>query len=304
MGLEISKLVENVQATAQSDEPGVLGSVLLALLMTAVLIALRVLFVPPLLLIVRAGVGAAERQQSRFRGRLDQLIAVATLSSRQEARTRMAEKNYIQRENDLEQARAEQFGWRGSIVLSWSGMRGVVTLAAAQSLPLTFHYRAQLILIAFTVAVVTLLLQGGTLPLVIRLTGIEGNDRIADRRSLASLLDEMSNTGVGVLDNPELTLPDGAKISQDVIDRVRQDSLLIAESAWERADHGSGDEGLAQSPQRQYRELRREVLRAEREALLEARSSGAYASRILNRAQAMLDFEETRLEAIDNPSGL
>jgi hypothetical protein len=89
-----------------------------------------------------------------------------------------------------------------------------------------------------------------------------------------------------------------------VIDRVRQDSLLIAESAWERADHGSGDEGLAQSPQRQYRELRREVLRAEREALLEARSSGAYASRILNRAQAMLDFEETRLEAIDNPSGL
>jgi CPA1 family monovalent cation:H+ antiporter len=304
MGLEISKLVENVQATAKSDEPGVLGSVLLALLMTAVLIVLRVLFVPPLLLIVRAGVGAAERQQSRFRGRLDQLIAMATLSPRQEKRTRLAERNYTQRENDLEQARAEEFGWRGSIVLSWSGMRGVVTLAAAQSLPLTFHYRAQLILIAFTVAVVTLLLQGGTLPLVIRLTGIEGNDRVADRRSLASLLDEMSNTGVGVLDNPELTLPDGAKISQDVIDRVREDSLLIAESAWERADHGAGDEGLAQSPQRQYRELRREVLRAEREALLEARSSGAYASRILNRAQAMLDFEETRLEAIDNPSGL
>jgi monovalent cation/hydrogen antiporter len=304
MGLEISKLVENVQATAKSDEPGVLGSVLLALLLTAVLIVLRVLFVPPLLLIVRAGVGAAERQQSRFRGRLDQLIAMATLSPRQEERTRLAEKSYTQRENDLEQARAEQFGWRGSIVLSWSGMRGVVTLAAAQSLPLTFHYRAQLILIAFTVAVVTLLLQGGTLPLVIRLTGIEGNDRVADRRSLASLLEEMSNTGVGVLDNPELTLPDGAKISQDVIDRVRQDSLLIAQSAWERADHGAGNEGLAQSPQRQYRELRREVLRAEREALLEARSSGAYASRILNRAQAMLDFEETRLEAIDNPSGL
>ena len=183
-------------------------------------------------------------------------------------------------------------------------MRGVVTLAAAQSLPLTFHYRAQLILIAFTVAVVTLLVQGGTLPLLIRLTGIRGNDRVADRRQLASLLEELSNTGIGVLESPQLTLPDGEAISPEVIEKVRQDSLLIAQSAWERADHGPDDDGLAQSPQRQYRGLRREVLQAEREALLEARSSGAYASRILNRAQSMLDFEETRLEAIDNPGGL
>jgi NhaP-type Na+/H+ or K+/H+ antiporter len=304
MGLEITKLIENVQNSATSDEPGVLGSVLLALLMTAVLIVLRVVFVPPLLIVVRAGLGAAERQQSRFRGRLDQLIAVATLSPRMERRTRQAEKSYAQRENNLEQARAEEFGWRGAVVLSWSGMRGVVTLAAAQSLPLTFHYRAQLILIAFTVAVVTLLLQGGTLPLVIRLTGIEGNDRVADRRSLATLLDELSSTGIGVLDSPELTLPGGEKISPDVIEKVRADSLLVVESAWERADHGADADGLAQSPQRQYRELRREVLRAERDALLEARSSGAYASRILSRAQTMLDFEETRLEAIDNPNGL
>ncbi|HMH58507.1 MAG TPA: sodium:proton antiporter [Galbitalea sp.] len=304
MGLEISKLVSNVQSSATSDEPGVLGSVLLALLATAVLIALRAVFVPPLLLFVRAGRNAAERQQSRFRERLDQLIAVATLSPRLERRTQQAEKSFAQRENDIEQSKAEEFGWRGAVVLSWSGMRGVVTLAAAQSLPLTFHYRAQLILIAFTVAVVTLLLQGSTLPLLIRLTGIQGNDKVADRRQLASLLEEMSSTGVGVLDNPQLILPGGETISPDVIDKVRADSLLIAESAWERAEHGAGAAGLAQSPQRQYRELRREVLQAEREALLEARASGAYASRILSRAQAMLDFEETRLEAIDNPSGL
>jgi monovalent cation/hydrogen antiporter len=304
MGLEISKLVANVQTDATKDEPGVLGSVLLALLVTLVLVVLRALFVPPLLLIVRAGRGAAERQQSRFRGRLDQLLAMATLSPRLERRGRLAEKTYTQRENEIEQGKAEEFGWRGSVVLSWAGMRGVVTLAAAQSIPLSFPYRAQLILIAFTVAVVTLLVQGGTLPLLIRLTGIQGNDRVADRRQLASLLEEMSNTGVGVLDNPQLTLPGGESISPEVIEKVRQDSLLIAESAWERADHGSEVEGLAQSPQRQYRELRREVLQAEREALLEARSSGAYASRILNRAQSMLDLEETRLEAIDNPNGL
>jgi CPA1 family monovalent cation:H+ antiporter len=181
-------------------------------------------------------------------------------------------------------------------------MRGVVTLAAAQSLPETFHYRAQLVLIAFTVAVVTLLLQGGTLPLIIRLTGIQGSDKTADRRSLAQLLDDMATIGIAVLDNPSLKLPSGAEISPDVIEKVRVDSLSITQNAWERAEHGSGDEELSQSPRRQYRELRREVLGAEREALLEARSTGAYPSRILSRAQALLDFEETRLGTMDNQS--
>jgi CPA1 family monovalent cation:H+ antiporter len=43
------------------------------------------------------------------------------------------------------------------------------------------------------------------------------------------------------------------------------------------------------------------VLQAEREALLEARSDGSYPSRVLAKAQAMLDLEETRLEQMDNP---
>jgi CPA1 family monovalent cation:H+ antiporter len=180
-------------------------------------------------------------------------------------------------------------------------MRGVVTLAAAQSLPETIPYRAQLVLIAFTVAVVTLLLQGGTLPLLIRLTKIQGTDIDADRRQFASLLEEIGAVGVEVLDNPRLRLPNGQPIDPAVIERVRTDTMLNAESAWERAEHGTEDEGLPESPQRQYRDLRREVLEAEREALHNARSEGMYASRILSRAQAMLDLEETRLEQIDNP---
>jgi CPA1 family monovalent cation:H+ antiporter len=75
--------------------------------------------------------------------------------------------------------------------------------------------------------------------------------------------------------------------------------MLSAQSAWERVEHGAGIDGLVHSPQRQYRALRREVLQAERAALLEARSAGVYPSRILRQAQAMLDLEETRLEAAD-----
>lgn len=304
MGLEISKLAENVLNRPEQHEPGILGSVLLGLLCTAALMLLRFVFVPPLLILVRAGWNAAERQQSRFRQRLDSFVAMATMSPRAQHRISQAERNYAQRENDIEQLKAEEFGWRGAIVLSWSGMRGVVTLAAAQSLPESFHYRAQLVLIAFTVAVITLLLQGGTLPLIIRLTRIQGADHAADRRSLAQLLEEMSNAGLAALDSPALQLPDGSEISPEVLEHARTETQLVTDAAWERANLGPGDAELNASPRRQYRELVREALAAEREALLEARSTGAYPSRILNRAQAMLDFEETRLEAFDNQGGI
>jgi CPA1 family monovalent cation:H+ antiporter len=156
------------------------------------------------------------------------------------------------------------------------------------------------VLIAFTVAVATLLLQGSTLPWVIRMTGIRGTDRAADRRELAGLLDELSTAGLSVLDNPAFELPDGEEIDPAVIERVRGDTLLTAQAAWEKAEHGTGVDGISQSPQRQYRALRREVLQAERAALLEARSAGVYPSRVLIQAQSLLDLEETRLEQMDS----
>jgi CPA1 family monovalent cation:H+ antiporter len=210
---------------------------------------------------------------------------------------------YHRRETDLVKLRSEGLGWRGGVVLSWAGMRGVVTLAAAQSLPDDVPYRAQLILVAFTVAVLTLLVQGGTLPLLIRATRIGGVDREGDRRELAALLDEMSTAGVEALENPELEIPGGGPIDPAVIERVRNDTLLTSEAAWERAEHGAGEQALVHSPHQQYRTLRREVIEAERAALLDAQAAGTYDSRILARAQAMLDFEQARIEQIDNPSG-
>src|SRR5690606_28516183 len=136
----------------------------------------------------------------------------------------------------------------------WAGMRGVVTLAAAQSIPTGTPYRPQLILIAFTVAVVTLLLQGGTLPALIKAIGLKGTDRRADRRDLAALLDTMGSAGIAVLDDrADTELPGGGRIDPKVIEQVRKDTLLSAEAAWERANHG-GEQHLRHSPHRQYRE--------------------------------------------------
>jgi len=271
--------------------------------MVASIIVIRFLFIGPLLMVLRRRGEQAELRQSRFRAMLERLRRRADGDAQLERRQDRAERIYRRRETDIQQLKAEGFGWRGGVILSWSGMRGVVTLAAAQSLPEDIPYRSQLVLIAFTVAVVTLLLQGGTLPWVIRLSGIRGSDQVADRRELAELLDEMGAAGLAVLENPEFTLPEGEAIDDEVIARVRHDTLLSAESAWERARFGAGEENLAKSPHQQYRSLRQEVLQAERAALLDARSTGSYPSRILGRAQAMIDLEETRLEQIDNPSG-
>ncbi len=271
--------------------------------MVLLVIIIRFLFVAPLLITLRRRQARQELAQTQFREMLDRVRSRLDLPPNVLRRRQRAERMYHRRQVDIEQLRDEGFSWKGGLVLSWSGMRGVVTLAAAQSLPEEMDYRPQLILIAFTVAVVTLLLQGGTLPWLIRATGIRGTDRAADRRELATLLDEMGTAALAVLDSPQFTLPDGEQIDSATIERVRHDTKLSAESARERAEHGAGVDALVHSPQRQYRELRREVLRAERDALLEARSTGTYPSRILARAQTMLDLEETRLEQIDNPSG-
>lgn len=297
MGIEISKIVGDVH----EDELSADQAVYIGLLMTLVVIVVRFLFVAPLIPLLRGQTQRAEARHSRI-SRLLERFRGGTDKSGSSRRDRAA-KAFERKRVDIEQIRQEGLGWKGGLIISWAGMRGVVTLAAAQSLPDETPYRPQLVLIAFTVAITTLLMQGGTLPWIIKLTGIRGTDKAADRRELAELLDEIGEAGLEVLANPSLEVADGTTVDDEVVERVRHDTLLSAESAWERAEHGGGDEGMEHSPQKQYRTLRRQVLSAEREALLEARSAGTYSSRVLSRAQAILDTEETRLEQFDHPSG-
>ncbi|OOB90475.1 cation:proton antiporter [Rathayibacter sp. VKM Ac-2630] len=291
MGAEIRVIVGEVEP----GELGVAEAVLLGFAVVVLLIVLRTLFVWPLLVWLRSSGRRAERINRRLAVGVMHLRNSATSDDRFRRRQQRAERLYHRRETDLAATSSEAFGWRGGVILSWSGMRGVVTLAAAQSLPGETPYREQLILIAFTVAVVTLLLQGATLPALIRLTGIQGSDRDADRRELATLLDEVAATGIQALPGAVAELPEGA-VGPRVLERVRRDTLTRSQVAWEQVDR-QADAPLG--PHAQYLILRRAVLLAEREALLEARGRGLYSSRILRRAQLMLDAEETRLEMDD-----
>lgn len=291
MGLELTYVLGGVT----EDGLSVVQAVLLGLLVTAVVIAMRYLFVGPLVIGFRMSIRRAERDQERFRAFASR-VPEREIPPRWERRIGQLRRRATRHDNDLRELQDQGLDWRGGIILGWAGMRGVVTLAAAQSLPPETPYRPQLVLIAFTVAIVTLLLQGITLPAVIRATGVRGSDATADRRALASLLDEMNDAGLRVLEAP--TDDEGAVVDAAVVERVRNDTLVGAQAAWERVDRDTGDAN--DSPHARYVALRRAVIAAERAALLEARSAGSYPSRILLRAQTMLDLEEGRLAQFDD----
>lgn len=298
MGIQVSALIRQTEQFELSAREAVLVGLLLVL----VVLAIRFAFVGPLILWLRRSDAANDERMTMIEGSMDAMRARFdderwAGNDRVQRRRDRIEQRVRRRRADVDQLTAEGLDWRGGVVLSWAGMRGVVTLAAAQSLPEQTPYRPQLILIAFTVAVATLLLQGGTLPWVIRRTGIRGSDAAADGRALAELLDELGTAGVEVLENPALQLPGGDPVDTEVVERVRRDTLQAVQEARARADREADDTAIP--PERQYRQLRGEVLRAQREALLEARSAGSYPSRILARAQSMLDLEQTRLEQLD-----
>ena len=170
-------------------------------------------------------------------------------------------------------------------------MRGAVTVAAAQTLPTNTPYRPQLLLIAFTVAVATLLVQGLSLPSLIRALHLPGDDPTADQLEYAQLLAEMTDSVRTLLYDPHLTRADGSTYPTDALDRVRHDLRVRSERADEPVTANAG-------PTEQYRDLMMRALTAERDVLLTARSNGTYSSRALSRAQRSLDVDEARMQLI------
>lgn len=290
MGFEINLIIDQVR----DEHLGVRQAVLYGLLATLALVVIRVAFVVPLIALLRRDQRRAKEFGPIMDSALDRLTARTTeVSDRHRKRAERLTRMVVRRRSDMAFLTSEGLGWRGGAVLAWSGMRGVVTLAAAQSLPTDLPYRPQLVLIAFTVALVTLVGQGGTLPLLIRKLQVTGSDEAKDRAELAELFEEISELGLAPLDNPDLRRDDGSSYDAEVIERVRVETRRKAALASERAA-----EDVA-GPHVQHHELRRRVLLAERAALLDARATGAYPSRILAKAQQLLDQEETRLGHAD-----
>jgi CPA1 family monovalent cation:H+ antiporter len=180
----------------------------------------------------------------------------------------------------------EQLGWRSSALVGWSGMRGVVTVAAVQALPADTPYRSALILIAFTAAAATLLLGGLTLPSLARVLGLR-EPPVSTADEIRALFEALARSGYAVLDDPALARADGTPFRPEVLERVRGDlrsqAALALRSGAFRPHPARSAEG---------QELRHQVLAAEREWLAEARAGSEYGNAALNTAEAVLNTLE------------
>jgi NhaP-type Na+/H+ or K+/H+ antiporter len=189
---------------------------------------------------------------------------------------------------DIDYLAAAPLGPKEGVVLVWAGMRGVVTLAAAQTLPQDFPQRSLLVLVAFGVAVGTLLVQGGTLPWVVRRLGLAGVESPTAADHAAGLRAVVHDAATGLLDGAPAR-PDGTPYERDVVATVR--GAVVREESERDEDAARSDELSAQ-----YFELRVRVIEAQRDALLRARADGTFDSALLSRALDLLDAEQIAVE--------
>jgi monovalent cation/hydrogen antiporter len=182
-----------------------------------------------------------------------------------------------------------------SLVLSWAGMRGVVSLAAALALPITlrsgapFPGREALVMITLTVIVLTLLGQGLTLPVLIRRLGL-GKD--------AGLREEEARARQRLLEAATRRLDELYPVwhgHRPLLDQLRETYRHRSEHV-ERQRHPSpGDEEDRELIE--HREIRRTIIDAEREALLRLRTEGEITEEVLRDLERELDLEERRMDA-------
>lgn len=286
MGFEVTTIIGDV------NEPGEgLGAAVgIALLAVLTLILVRTLFVAVLVTVLRARQRRAPAAAARIDNELGRLEDVPS-DGRGDSHGKKV-LSLRRRHADLRYLTEQGLGWRGGAVLSWSGMRGVITLAAAQTLPLDIPHHAELILIAFVVALVTLVVQGSTLPLLIRTLGIQGTSAEHRRRETARLAEDITTASRDLLASPALRRDSGETFDPEVLIHAREQ-----ETAASIAFAAMLDDPDTDVPIIQQRELRRQLLDAQQGALLDARASGTYDSHTLERAQRYLDAEATRLNS-------
>jgi len=210
---------------------------------------------------------------------------------RQRRMDRVAEfrRRFTRRIADVDYLLAAPLGPKEGVVIVWAGMRGVVTLAAAQTLPSDFPQRSLLILIAFGVAAGTLLVQGGTLPWVVRRLGLAGVTSSRFDEGTQGLREIVDGTARDLLDDPGLQRKDGTPYAPYVVERVR--TVVVREQA-DQDEQEATPEELSE----QFFELRLATIAAQRKALLEARAVGTYDSDLLSRALEQLDADQIAVE--------
>jgi Na+/H+ antiporter len=196
---------------------------------------------------------------------------------------------YIVRAIDRrESQRARRADWRTRMVISWSGMRGAVSLAAALALPASTPQRDLIVFTTFSVILATLVLQGLTLPTLIRRLGVHADDGDAREELRARLVaTQAALARLEELAAEEWTRNDTVERMTGLYDYRRR---RLKARAGKIEDDGYEDRSVA------YQRTLREVLEAQRSAVVALRNDGTISNDVMHRIERELDLEDQRLE--------
>ena len=190
--------------------------------------------------------------------------------------------------------------WRTLTVLSWTGMRGVVTLAAAAGVPADTPGREEIQLFAFAVAIGTVLIQGLTLPPLIRVLKVQDPSeasrdeaeelaaREVAKRAAHERLRVISRDRLASLDLP----PEKVQRLKERLERLVETRYRFAEATIKL----SGEDRHG-TPQAQFAKARKELLIIQRKAMIEENRAGRLDDDILQKVLRELDLEEMSVTA-------
>jgi CPA1 family monovalent cation:H+ antiporter len=168
-----------------------------------------------------------------------------------------------------------------AFVVSWCGMRGIVSLAAALALPPDLEYREFLIFLTFVVILVTLVVQGLTLAPLIRRLKLGTDHSTREEHRLARVA--MGKAALSAVDSAA-----GGGVLPDVIERIRAEF-------GERVAVASPLAQLSDSSHAQATRVRLAAVRAERDELIRLWQDGKISDEVLHQLEEELDYEESRL---------
>jgi monovalent cation/hydrogen antiporter len=185
--------------------------------------------------------------------------------------------------------------WQNVAIIAWTGMRGVVSLAAALAIPLTlpngtlFPGRDYILFITFCVILATLVLQGLSLPLLIRRLEVV-DDGLANIEERTARL-KANEAALAYLTEVDSHFPQDiiARLRVEYEDRIRQ--LEVCAST-----EGDLPDGLTAPT---YQRLQQDALDVERRTIIQLRDEYVINDEVLRRIQSDLDHAEARLHLRD-----
>ncbi|WP_046776097.1 Na+/H+ antiporter [Streptomyces yangpuensis] len=185
--------------------------------------------------------------------------------------------------------REPETDWKSPVIVGWAGMRGVVSLAIAFSVPVSVPHRNLILFLTFTTVIGTLVVQGLTLPPLIRALKLPPKDVQAETLAEAQAQSEASRAAEERLAEL-LEEPENSTLPPPLADRLRTVLERRRNAVWERL--GEVNPLTGESADDIYRRLAGEMIESEREVFVALRDDRRIDDEMLRVLLRRLDLEE------------